>query len=130
MSSDISLSEVLNELMAREFAFHSRDGEKTRCDFEHMIATDFSEVGASGRRYSREDVLDVLERRQSTAADSVCEASDAQVRELAPDMYLITYSLIQCQKRRTRRASIWRRTPDGWKIVYHQGTVVTEPDAH
>jgi hypothetical protein len=28
--------------------------------------------------------------------------------------------------RLTRRATIWLRTPDGWKIVYHQGTIVAD----
>jgi hypothetical protein len=27
-------------------------------------------------------------------------------------------------ERITRRATIWRRHVDGWKIVYHQGTIV------
>jgi hypothetical protein len=29
-------------------------------------------------------------------------------------------------ERVTRRATIWQRDPDGWKIVYHQGTVVAD----
>jgi hypothetical protein len=24
----------------------------------------------------------------------------------------------------TRRATLWRRTTTGWKVLYHQGTVV------
>jgi hypothetical protein len=32
---------------------------------------------------------------------------------------------LQQGARNTRRATIWRRTPDGWKVVYHQGTVVS-----
>ena len=43
--------------------------------------------------------------------------------EIATDNYLVTYTLIQGE-RITRRATIWRRTIEGWKIVYHQGTVV------
>jgi hypothetical protein len=26
----------------------------------------------------------------------------------------------------TRRATLWRQTAHGWKIVYHQGTVVAD----
>jgi hypothetical protein len=32
--------------------------------------------------------------------------------------------LLQDGKRRTRRSTIWKRTLDGWKIVFHQGTIV------
>ncbi|WP_277931606.1 hypothetical protein [Nostoc linckia] len=39
------------------------------------------------------------------------------------DYYLVTYTLIQ-GTRITLRSTIWRQTPQGWKIVYHQGTVV------
>lgn len=46
------------------------------------------------------------------------EAFEAMV---APD--LATYQLAQGE-RLTRRASIWRETPSGWQIVYHQGTVM------
>ena len=40
-------------------------------------------------------------------------------------IFSLTYTLIQ-GARVTRRATIWRRTAEGWKIVYHQGTVVEE----
>jgi len=28
--------------------------------------------------------------------------------------------------RLTRRATIWQKTSDGWKILYHQGTIAQE----
>jgi hypothetical protein len=37
----------------------------------------------------------------------------------------LTYTLHQ-GARITRRSTIWRRTGEGWKIVYHQGTMVEE----
>ena len=89
-----------------------------------MTVEDFWETGASGRRYSREFVLDELERRYSTPHDDVWETRDFYCRKLAEDVYLLTYTVLQDHKRLTRRATIWRRTADGWKIVYHQGTIV------
>jgi len=34
-------------------------------------------------------------------------------------------------KRLTRRATIWRNTSEGWRILYHQGTIASaeEDDA-
>jgi len=43
-------------------------------------------------------------------------------------VYFLTYTLLQGE-RKTRRATIWQNTPVGWKIVFHQGTVVS-PAAH
>jgi hypothetical protein len=51
---------------------------------------------------------------------------DFRCRELAPDVYLLTYTLLQDHTRRTRRSTIWQRTDAGWKILYHQGTIVQE----
>ena len=35
----------------------------------------------------------------------------------------LTYTLYQ-PGRVTRRSSIWHRSPSGWQVIYHQGTVV------
>jgi hypothetical protein len=45
---------------------------------------------------------------------------------LAEDVYLLTYTLIQGNERKTRRSTIWQHTPEGWKIVYHRGTIVQD----
>jgi hypothetical protein len=46
-------------------------------------------------------------------------------QEWADEVYLPTYTLFQ-GKRQTRRATIWQRTDIGWKMVFHQGTVVVQ----
>jgi len=120
------LSEILDELSRREPIFHRPELGTTRADFERMTAEDFWEVGASGRRYSRAIVLDELEKRWSMPHSHVWETSDFQCRKLCPDVYLLTYTLVQEKQRRTRRATIWQRSAEGWKIVYHQGTLVAE----
>lgn len=55
-----------------------------------MTCGDFWEVGASGRRYSREFVLDVLEQRLANPHDDEWETSDFYCRKLAPQLYLLT----------------------------------------
>jgi hypothetical protein len=34
--------------------------------------------------------------------------------------------LLQDKTRLSRRATIWQRATDGWKILYHQGTIVQD----
>ena len=126
LSTSPELEEVLVELSAREPIFHRPEFGTSRADFERMTVEDFWETGASGRRYSRKFVLDELERRFSVPYDDVWETRDFNCRKLAEDVYLLTYTLLQDRKRLTRRATIWRRTADGWKIVYHQGTIVQD----
>jgi hypothetical protein len=124
--TDPKLADVLAELIEREPIFHRSEFGTAREDFEGMTVADFWEVGASGRRYSREFVLDELERRFATPHDDVWQASDFRCRRLAEGLYLLTYTLLQDGVRLTRRTTIWQRAEEGWKIVFHQGTVVQD----
>ncbi len=123
---EAELRDVPVELAAREPIFHRAEFGTTRADFEKMTAEDFWETGASGRIYSRQLVLDVLEERFSAPHDDVWETSDFACRKLAEGVYMLTYTLLQNRSRLTRRCTIWQRTPDGWKAVYHQGTIVQD----
>jgi hypothetical protein len=121
-TTDPKLLDVLAELRRRESIFHRPELGTTRAEFESMIDADFWEVGASGCRYSRRHVLDVLEERHKSPVEA-WDTTDFRCQELAADVYLLTYTLRQGE-RITRRATIWRRSTEGWKVVFHQGTVV------
>ena len=116
---------VLKVLMRLEPLFHAATGEATPQQFEELVATEFWEVGASGRRYSREFALNVLNSRHCDPSEHEWKTEGFHVSEVAPDTYLLTYTLLQ-PGRITRRATLWRRTGDKWKAIYHQGTVVQE----
>jgi hypothetical protein len=120
------LASILAELVVPEPIFHRPEFGTARVDFERMMADGFWETEASGQRYSREFVLQELERRYSIPHDDVWEAKDFLCRRLAADVYLLTYTLLQNHQRLTRRATIWQKTAEGWKIVYHQGTEVQD----
>ncbi len=123
-ATDPALLGILDELKAREPIFHRPEFGTTRAHFENMMHVDFWEIGASGRRYSRQDVLAELERRRRNPSEDVWETSGFHCRKLAPDVYLLTYTLIQHKIRKTRRSTIWQHTGVGWKIIFHQGTIV------
>jgi hypothetical protein len=126
MEQSPNLEDVLVELSAREPIFHRPEFGATRADFERMTAEDFWEIGASGRRYTRALVLDELEKRFAAPHEDVWGTSDFQCRRLGEQTYLLTYTLLQDRTRLTRRSTIWEQTGEGWKIVYHQGTIVQE----
>jgi len=93
LSTSPELEDVLAELSAREPIFHRPEFGTSRADFERMTVEDFWETGASGRRYSREFVLDELERRYSAPHNDVWETRDFNCCKLADDVYLLTYTL-------------------------------------
>jgi hypothetical protein len=117
---------VLEELMQREPVFHRLEFGTRRADLDKMTDPEFFEIGASGRRYGRDYVLDILEKRLEDPGEDVWETSEFHCVALARDTYLVTYTLLQQKQRVTRRSSIWRRAGPDWKILYHQGTVVED----
>jgi hypothetical protein len=127
--TDPELSHVLQELILREPIFHRPELGTMRADFKRMTLSDFWEVGASGRRYSRSYVIDELERRYGVAGEDHApdswKTSGFHCRRLSGDVYLLTYTLLQGE-RKTRRTTVWQQTMDGWKVVFHQGTVVQD----
>lgn len=129
LATEPRLREILEELRGREPIFHRPELGTARADFAGMTDPAFWEVGASGRRYSREHVLDVLEDRNQVAShlalEDTWDAVDFACRELGPQTYLLTYTLVQGQ-RKTRRATVWRREGTDWKILFHQGTLVED----
>jgi hypothetical protein len=128
LQTESHLGEILAELSNREPIFHRPEYGTSRADFEGMIAENFWEIGASGHRYSRKYILDALEKRHSKPHEDVWKTRDFHCRELAESIYLLTYTLLQNNQRLTRRSTIWQSTPDGWKIVFHQGTIVEDAE--
>jgi hypothetical protein len=125
-TTDSKLLDVLAELRRREPIFHRPEFGTTRAELETMVDANFWEVGASGRRYTRKYALEVLEKRTGTPGEELWETTDFRCQELAVDLYLLTYTLRQGE-RITRRSTIWRRSTEGWKVVFHQGTIVANP---
>lgn len=120
------LQSVLEELRRREPIFHRPEFGTTRADYERMTTSDFWEIGASGNRYSRAHIIDVLEHRVPDPAEHTWITRDFHCRELGPDTYLLTYTLEQGE-RVSRRSTIWRGSGDEWLIMFHQGTLVGIP---
>jgi hypothetical protein len=123
LHTESRLGRVEAELSRLEPIFHRPELGTARADYEGRTTDDFWEVGASGRRYSREYVIDTVLERGPVPGEEQWVTSDFHCRELGPDTYALTYTLRQ-EERVTRRLTLWRQTQNGWKALYHQGTVV------
>ncbi|MEV7751905.1 DUF4440 domain-containing protein [Streptomyces griseofuscus] len=87
-----------------------------------LLDPEFTEFGASGRRWDINSVLTV------TSSGSVSAESPVQVSEmsgvlLAPGVVHLTY-FADDQGRRAWRSSLWRLTETGWRMYFHQGTLI------
>ena len=116
-----------HELIRREPIFHHPELIWDASSFDEQIAEDFNEVGASGRRYSRSEVKEiVLGRLKGTHADSLTDEyriEGAESRILADDVVQVLYTL-RTPSRVTRRSTLYRHRDSTWQAVFHQGTVV------
>src|SRR3954465_12494541 len=89
--------DVLTELVKREPIFHHPEFGRTRQDFENMTVEEYWEVGASGRRYNRNYVLDELEKRYQnphycgihSPPENTWQTNDFNCFKIARDNYLL-----------------------------------------
>jgi len=91
---------------------------------DRLLHPGFVEVGASGRRWSRAEILEAMAGDLSLTGEHVTTA-DWRGERLGPDVVHLTYRT-RVGERSARRSSVWRRTPAGWQLWFHQGTPVPD----
>jgi hypothetical protein len=96
-----------------------RDGQRVA----EQLADDFAEIGASGRLWTREAILDLL-ATEDFAPPSI---EDFSCRQLAEGVVLATYRTVRTDPVTqecipTLRSSIWTIEDGVWKMRFHQGT--------
>lgn len=103
-------------------------GDRSR--LEELLHPDFVEVGASGRRWTRSEMIDALvatslDPSRGASAHDVT-VSDMTSRALNDDTVLVTYT----SRRGTavaHRSSVWIHHRGRWVVVFHQGTPAEVP---
>ena len=114
MEDDLQL-----QLIALELRLQSPGIRQDRAALSSLLCADFQEFGASGRIWDRESLLDVLS--SEPALPITC--SNFECVRLAPDVALLTYRARRAG-RETLRSSLWRRESAGWRLLFHQGTII------
>jgi len=117
-----NLNKIAEELIALEPIFHRGEVATTREEFEKIIDKDFIEVGASGKKYFREEVIDTLVRRRANTNSQSWQTKDFNCIKLCDNTFLLTYIFIQGD-RISYRSTVWRNSEKNWRVVYHQGTL-------
>lgn len=113
---------IIEELVALEPIFHRPEVASTREDFEKIIDENFTEISASGKKYEREEVIDTLVRRKKSINESGWETKNFDCIKLSDNTFLLTYTLVQ-GARVSYRVTVWCKSNNFWKVVYHQGTL-------
>lgn len=117
---------LLERLRNLETELHRSETRQNRSRMESLLHPDFVELARSGRRYSRNDVLEEFENGHVLEP---VHAQDFELSELVPGIALLTYRSAHIGPtgdlaRHSLRSSLWIQTPGGWRIRFHQGTPV------
>ena len=107
------MTPALEHVIALELSLLDPDVRRTPQRVERLLHADFREYGASGRVYDRESLVAAL----ATEPGSGWEASGVDAREVSGDVVLVTY-----RASGSLRSSLWVEGPDGWRMLFHQGT--------
>lgn len=90
------------------------------------MAPDFFELGRSGTRYSRDDILSGMDQQPGVET----HLHDIQTCALSPQIALVTYVSEVRYDRGTEwsnRSSIWDQSGGRWQLRFHQGTPIQPP---
>ncbi|MFJ2022728.1 DUF4440 domain-containing protein [Streptomyces sp. NPDC087897] len=100
----------------------------SRSAAEALLDPEFVEVGASGRRWTYEEMLAALPDLDGGDVNGPrFEPAGMTGVVLAPGLVHLTYECV-IDGARSLRSSLWRR-PEGessWRMYYHQGTPVRD----
>jgi hypothetical protein len=93
---------------------------------DELLDPEFTETGASGRLWTRAEALAELPATAGETGGGPRRIADHAMtgRRLAADVVMLTFET-ENQGRRARRLSLWRRAGGRWRMLYHQGTLVS-----
>lgn len=114
---------VVAELLRCELALLDPEVRRNRRRLEALLAEDFSEVGATGRVWSRAEVLEMLTSEEFSPP----AVENFACREIGKGIMLVTYRTVRASQENSDRlvafrSSIWSRAGGRWKLRFHQGT--------
>ena len=121
-------AEVRKLLLGLEMELMNPAVRRDRGRVMELLADDFAEFGASGRAWTREEILNLL----ATEAFEPPQIEDFHCRIIGPGVTLATYRTIRTDTRtgartNVNRSSIWTFQDGCWRMRLHQGTPAAEP---
>ncbi|MFQ6329197.1 DUF4440 domain-containing protein [Nocardia sp. CWNU-33] len=119
--------EQIREAIAAEMQLLDPAVRRSRELAEALLDPEFVEVGASGRRWDRHQMLAELPTMSGSAGNQRVEVSDVRGVLLAPGLVHLTYQTNR-DGRQVLRSSLWRKdfAATSWRMYYHQGTPIKE----
>ena len=130
--SDRARGRLRDRLLDLEEELLDPEVRSSRPRLEEILDDAFTEIGASGCRYSREAAIVQLTTsggpRTPAASASVGSIEDFRILWRRGPAVLVAYRFVITASdeppRFSHRSSLWVRRAGAWRIVHHQGTPV------
>ena len=93
-----------------------------------LLHDDFEEIGSAGKITKKGEAIEWLLREEDSIHWSL---SDFRTRQLADNLVLATYCAQKLDQetgisKRSMRSSLWKNTRNGWAMIFHQGTNMSD----
>lgn len=111
-----------NDLRAKEMELLDPGVRSDPARVRELIHDEFLEFGSTGGVYDKKVLLDMLQDENP----SPVSIRDFAVRQLASDTALVTYRTVGQSGKEARRSSVWVRQDGTWKMMFHQGTRISQ----
>ncbi len=111
----------LDDVIALELEVQTSQCRADPPRVQELLAEDFLEIGASGRRWDLASTLEMLRWESQDPSTTEIEVADIRARQIAPGVVQILWTSSRSGQR-ARRSSIWCLRDAGWRLVFHQGT--------
>ena len=88
-----------------------------------MLADGFREFGGSGREFTKETIISLLQKQPAFEI----QIEDFRAIGIGAESALVTYRAT-CRVKgtatvsRSLRSSIWQKQEGHWRVIFHQGT--------
>jgi len=120
--------QLLSKLRGLEVEFHLPECRSNVERLDGLLHESFFEIGRSGRRWSKSDILNSL---ANDKLNYRIISQDFAIQVVATQIVLLSYLSANKQdsgelSRYCARTSLWQETPGGWKMRFHQGTATIE----
>ena len=119
-----NLEDLKQTLITLEEQLFTAETRASLKELDDLLATDFTEIGASGIRFGKQEALE----RLPTEMPPTIKASDYELRQLGPNCAQLLYKASMIKHGEptpiySLRSSIWGFIDGCWKMTFHQGTL-------
>ena len=117
------MDKIAELLLSREEALLDPRVRRDPAAVARLLTDDFVEFGASGREWTKEQIIELLANEWFSPVD----IEDFRCDVLAEEVALVTYKAVRTDaqtgsRNSSLRSSIWTNRLGDWRVRFHQGT--------